>query len=110
MHGGRRWVDAEYETTQQARKQFEDLLKTSDYFHDVLNSVRVGAGEAIGSVLAEIYRDRPAEAIQLLDAIKAKDVERTQLAADGPSARGARELVLRAVADRLQAEMSGTAR
>jgi|SRR5690606_6624735 hypothetical protein len=96
------------EAQQNLRRQFDDLLKTSSYFSDVVASVRVGAGAAIGSILAEVFRDKPDEALRVLNALRDGDTGRTVLFNEGPSGRGAMELVLRAAAERLQAEMNGT--
>lgn len=110
MYSGKRSVPAEIEIEDQQglRRQFDDLLKSSLYFSDVINSVRIGAGSAIGAVLAEALRDKPEEALRVLNALRDGDTGRTIRFDEGPSGRGAMELVLRAAADRLQVEMSGT--
>ncbi|MBU4609150.1 hypothetical protein IMZ29_00845 [Achromobacter sp. GG226] len=100
-------VEMEYAEKTEAKRQFDDLLKTSSYFQDVINTVRTGAGAAVGAVLAEVLRDKPEEALRVLEALRAGDRGRTIRFNEGPSGRGAMELVLRAAADRLQVEMTG---
>lgn len=108
MGGGKRWVpvEAEYEEKIALKRQFDDLLKNSDFFRDVIQSVREGTGAAIGAVLAEMLRDEPVAALKVLNGLRNNDNNRTILFNEGPSGRGSMELVLRAVADRLQIEMA----
>lgn len=99
-------LDAESESRNEAKRQFDELLKNSEYFRDVIQTVREGAGAAIGTVLADVFRDQPETAVKLLKALRDEAGDRTIRYTGGPSSRSSMELVLRAAADRLQEEMT----